>query len=97
MGVFVTKGGMKSPGSGRVKGTRNKISQAFLEALAADFEEGGAAAIKVMRIERPSEYVNVLLRYCRKSSIFQTTDWQKFRMTNLNSSSSTPEDSLSAP
>ena len=27
MGVFVTKGGMKSPGSGRVKGTRNKISQ----------------------------------------------------------------------
>ena len=57
MGVFVTKGGMKSPGSGRVKGTRNKISQAFLEALAADFEEGGAAAIKIMRIERPSEYV----------------------------------------
>lgn len=57
MGVFVQRGGVKSPGSGRVKGVRNKISQTFLEALAKDFDEGGAAAIKIMRIERPSEYV----------------------------------------
>jgi hypothetical protein len=58
--MFVTKGMPKSPGSGRVKGVRNKISQRFLEALAGDFEEGGIAAIKIMRIERPSEYVKCI-------------------------------------
>jgi hypothetical protein len=60
MGVFVAKGGMKSPGSGRVKGTRNRISTAFLEALAKDFEEHGEAAIKIMRIERPTDYCKVI-------------------------------------
>jgi hypothetical protein len=60
MGVFVTKGGMKSPGSGRVKGTRNKISQAFLEALSKDFDEHGEAAIKIMRVERPTDYCKVI-------------------------------------
>jgi len=46
--------------SGRAKGARNKISTSFLEALAADFEEHGAAAIKLMRIEKPAEYVKVV-------------------------------------
>jgi hypothetical protein len=57
MGIFVQKGGQKSPGSGRVKWVRNKISQSFLEALAKDFEEGGIAAIRIMRVEKPSEYI----------------------------------------
>jgi hypothetical protein len=60
MGVFVAKGGMKSPGSGRAKGVRNRISTAFLEALAKDFDEGGEIAIKLMRVERPSEYVKCI-------------------------------------
>ena len=60
MGVFVAKGGTKSPGSGRVKGTRNRISTAFLEALAKDFEEHGEAAIKIMRVERPTDYCKVI-------------------------------------
>jgi hypothetical protein len=60
MGLFVQKGGVKSPGSGRNKGVRNKISMAFLEALAKDFDEGGMAAIKIMRIERPAEYVKCI-------------------------------------
>jgi hypothetical protein len=60
MGVFVQKGGMKSPGSGRAKGARNRISTAFLTALAADFEEHGEAAIKIMRVEKPVEYCNVI-------------------------------------
>jgi hypothetical protein len=51
---------MKSPGSGRVKGTRNKISQAFLEALSKDFDEHGEAAIKIMRVEKPTEYCKVI-------------------------------------
>ncbi len=45
---------------GRAKGARNKISTQFLEALAKDFEEHGEAAIKIMRVERPAEYVKVI-------------------------------------
>jgi len=45
---------------GRARGARNKISTAFLEALAADFEQHGEAAIKLMRIEKPTEYVKVV-------------------------------------
>ena len=42
---------------GRAKGARNKLSQAFLEAFAADFEEHGAEVIKIVRIEKPHEYL----------------------------------------
>jgi hypothetical protein len=45
---------------GRAKGARNKISQAFLDALAADFEQHGEAAIKLMRLEKPAEYIKVV-------------------------------------
>ena len=45
---------------GRARGARNKISTAFLDALAADFEQHGEAAIKLMRIEKPVEYVKVV-------------------------------------
>lgn len=45
---------------GRVKGTRNKISMSFLEALARDFAEFGEEAIRITRIERPHEYVKIV-------------------------------------
>jgi len=41
----------------RAKGARNKLSVAFLEAFAADFEEHGAEVIKIVRVEKPSEYL----------------------------------------
>jgi hypothetical protein len=45
---------------GRPKGARNKLTTRFLEALAADFEEGGATAIKIARIEDPVRYVAII-------------------------------------
>jgi hypothetical protein len=45
---------------GRVKGTRNRLSMAFVEALAKDFEEQGEEAIKICRIERPNEYLKII-------------------------------------
>jgi UTP:GlnB (protein PII) uridylyltransferase len=42
---------------GRARGARNKLSQAFLEAFAADFEEHGAEVIKIVRMEKPHEYL----------------------------------------
>jgi|SRR6516164_2767373 len=48
--------GRKKTG-GRAKGARNKLSVAFLEAFAADFEQHGAEVIKIVRVEKPSEYL----------------------------------------
>lgn len=41
---------------GRAKGSRNRLSNALIEALAADFEEYGAGAIKILRAESSGEY-----------------------------------------
>jgi hypothetical protein len=48
------------PAGGRRAGARNKLSTKFLEALAADFEEGGADAIKLCRIESPEKYIQIV-------------------------------------
>jgi hypothetical protein len=42
---------------GRLKGSRNVISEAFLKDLAAEWQESGAAALKVMAKEDPSNFV----------------------------------------
>jgi hypothetical protein len=44
---------------GRRKGSRNRISAALMEALAEDFEAHGAEAIKITRVEKPSEYLKI--------------------------------------
>ena len=57
---------------GRRKGTRDRISTALLEAIAADFEEFGADAVKIARVERPVEYLRVVASLLPKE--FEITD-----------------------
>jgi hypothetical protein len=45
--------------AGRPKGSRNKLSEEFLRALADDFETNGAAVIEQVRTERPHDYLKV--------------------------------------
>src|SRR5262245_32343680 len=45
---------------GRPKGARNRLQSSVLHALAEDFAEHGAAAIKVCRIEEPARYVQIV-------------------------------------
>ena len=45
---------------GRRKGTRDKLSTAFLEALAEDFVEHGSETIRIARIEHPETYLKVV-------------------------------------
>jgi len=45
---------------GRAKGAKNRLSHAFLTALAEDFEQHGIEALKIARIERPVEYIKVV-------------------------------------
>jgi hypothetical protein len=67
------KGNNYSNGTGgRPFGSRNKLCKAMLEDLAADWREGGAAAVKMMRIERPAEYVRVMCSILPKELLFET-------------------------
>jgi Family of unknown function (DUF5681) len=45
---------------GRPKGAKNRLQSDFLHTLAEDFREHGLEAIRIMRIERPAEYVKVV-------------------------------------
>jgi hypothetical protein len=47
--------------AGRPKGARSKLSEAFFEALAADFAEHGVLALQTMRAERPQEYIKAIV------------------------------------
>jgi hypothetical protein len=49
------------PGNpGRPKGSRNKLGEAFIEALHDDFKEHGVKAIETVRVDRPHEYLKVV-------------------------------------
>jgi hypothetical protein len=49
------------PGQGgRMKGSRNLLSKAFIDALAKEFQEHGPEAIRIVRIERPHEFLKVV-------------------------------------
>ena len=58
IGVPFQKGMQKI--GGRTKGVKNRLSHAFLTALADDFEQHGVDAIKIARVERPVEYVRIV-------------------------------------
>lgn len=54
------KPGQSGNPKGRVKGSRNKLSESFISALFDDFQEHGITAIQNMRVEKPNEYVKVI-------------------------------------
>lgn len=45
--------------TGRMKGTKNKFGEAFVDAMLVDFEEHGAAVIETCRTKDPSTYIRV--------------------------------------
>jgi len=65
------KGSSGNP-AGRGKGTRNRLSAKFLEALAKDFEQHGEETIRIARVERPVEYMKVVASLLPKE--FEFTD-----------------------
>jgi hypothetical protein len=69
MGLF-EKGRPKT--GGRTKGTPNKFSKAFDEALRDDFEKNGLEAIRITRVERPTEYLKIIAS--RFPQEFEITD-----------------------
>lgn len=47
-------------GGGRPKGSRNKLGEAFTEALYQDFQEHGERVIETVRAEKPDVYMRVV-------------------------------------
>ena len=47
--------------TGRPAGTKNKLTNDFLTALAKDFAEHGEVVIKLVRIEEPATYFKALV------------------------------------
>lgn len=54
------KPGQSGNPAGRPKGARNKLGEAFLEAMASDFEVNGQEAIERVREERPQDYLKII-------------------------------------
>lgn len=46
--------------AGRQKGSRNKLGEAFIQALHEDFVVNGLAVIETVRTERPGDYLKVV-------------------------------------
>lgn len=55
-GRFVTG----NSGGGRPKGSRNKLGEAFIDALHEDFQAHGVAAIQAVREKKPDQYLKVI-------------------------------------
>jgi len=67
-----------SGNGGRKRGSRNKLSQAFIDVLNADFDQHGAEVVAKVRVEKPDVYMRVVaallpakLEASLKVSVFQ--------------------------
>jgi Family of unknown function (DUF5681) len=54
------KPGQSGNPAGRPKGSRNKVSEKLLEALASDFDAHGQDVIEKVRAERPADYLKIV-------------------------------------
>jgi hypothetical protein len=59
-------------GSGRPLGSRTRLCKRLLEDLAADWAEGGIAAIRMMRMENPSGYCKMMASILPKELLFES-------------------------
>ena len=64
----------KKGNPGRPKGARNKLGEAFLEAMLDDFTEHGAVVIETVRTEKPDQYLKVIASILPKEMNLSVND-----------------------
>jgi hypothetical protein len=71
-------------GSGRPLGSRTKLCKRLLEDLFADWQEGGIAAVRMMRVENPSGYCKMMASILPKELLFETGSVSELDDTELD-------------
>ena len=70
---FPYKPAQFKPGNpGKPKGTRNKLGEAFVQALYEDFQENGVAVIEAVRTDKPDVYLKVIAQVVPKELTLKT-------------------------
>lgn len=85
------RAGQSGNPKGRPLGARNKLGEAFIKALEADFEAHGVAAIVKVREEKPDQYLKVIASLMPKELNLNINDAESLtddeiiaRIRNLN-------------
>jgi len=66
----------KEGNPGRPKGSRNKLGEAFLEALHEDFQANGKEAIETCRLEKPDAYLKVIASILPKQAEIKIDNYE---------------------
>lgn len=74
-GLIPYKPGISGNPTGRPKGARNKLGEAFLEALHEDFKANGKAAIETCRTEKPDAYLKVIASILPKQAEIKINEY----------------------
>ena len=74
-GLIPFKSGPEWTGNrlGRPKGSRNKLSEAFLSAMCNDFEVHGQTVIDTVRADKPADYLKIIAAIVPKEFNITTT------------------------
>jgi len=64
-------------GPGRPKGSKNKLSEPFVQALAKDFEKHGKDAIERLCEKSPGEYLRIIAGLIPKEFLLEVNSEQK--------------------
>ena|SRR5215831_5563134 len=56
---------------GRPSGSRNRLNKQFLDDFLAEWQEGGRKAIKIMRMQHPSDFVRVAASLLPKEFVIE--------------------------
>jgi len=63
--------------AGRPPGSKNKISEKFIEALTADFDQHGVTVIEKVRTDKPENYLKIVADLVPKDfNVGQNGPWK---------------------
>lgn len=71
-------------GRGRPKGSRNKLGEAFVSDLQADWEEFGAETLVKVREERPADYCKIIASLLPKDFNLNINPYDELSDTELD-------------